>query len=66
MQGGRPRTTVAHIEGETPPKRGNKDIQKAMKSARGAWGRGKSLAEIDREIAARRVEDWRDEGPVTQ
>lgn len=32
--------------------------RQAIDSARGTWGKGKSLSEIDREIEARRTEDW--------
>jgi predicted nucleotidyltransferase len=33
-----------------------------MEEARGAWGTGKSLEEVEREIDARRVADWPDGG----
>ncbi len=38
--------------------RRKQDIHTALVEARGAWGTGKSLAEIDREISARREADW--------
>lgn len=33
-------------------------IRQTIDSARGAWGKGKPLVEIDKEIEARRAEDW--------
>lgn len=53
---------IVVVETRVPPKRRKQEIHKALKEARGAWGTGKSLAEIDREIEARRTEDWPDNG----
>jgi len=49
---------------ETKPtlERRRQDIHTALVEARGAWGTGKSLSEIDREINARREADWPSEG----
>ncbi len=49
-----------------PPKRRGQEIRRALQEARGAWGRGKTLEEIDREIAVRRAEDWPDDGAATR
>lgn len=49
-----------------PPKRRRQEIRRALQEARGAWGRGKTLEEIDREIAAHRAEDWPDEGAAAR
>lgn len=53
---------IVVVEALSPPKRPRQEIQRVLREARGAWGRGKSLEEIDREIEARRAADWPDEG----
>ena len=45
-------------ENQVQRKRSKDEIRRALQEARGAWGRGKTLEEIDSEIAARRTEDW--------
>lgn len=39
-------------------KKREEEIQKILDAARGAWGKGKSLDEIDREISAMREWNW--------
>jgi predicted DNA-binding antitoxin AbrB/MazE fold protein len=51
---------IVVVETQIPPKRSKQEVHKALQGARGAWGKGKSLAEIDRQIEARRAADWPD------
>lgn len=57
---------IVVVETLVPPRRPKQEIRRALQEARGAWGKGKTLEEIDREIAARRAEDWPDEGAATR
>ena len=52
-------TPVTVVVDTTPSKkRRRKEIQKVLNATRGAWGRGKSLDEIDREIETMRTAAW--------
>jgi predicted DNA-binding antitoxin AbrB/MazE fold protein len=53
---------IVVVDVRTSLKNRRKEIRKALEGARGAWGTGKSLAEIDREIDARRAADWPGDG----
>ena len=53
---------IVVVDDRTSLKSRRKDIRRALEEARGAWGTGKSLEEIDREIDARRAADWPDDG----
>lgn len=57
---------IVVVETQILPKRPRQEIHRALKEARGAWGRGKSLEEIDREIEARRTADWPDDGAANR
>ena len=46
------------VEAKPILERRKQDIHTALVEARGAWGTGKSLDEIDREISTRREADW--------
>lgn len=49
---------IVVVEAKPVLERRKQEIHTALVEARGAWGTGKSLAEIDREISARREVDW--------
>ena len=53
---------IVVVEAESPPEQQKGAICRAVEEARGAWGSEKSLEEIDREISARRLADWPDNG----
>ena len=53
---------IVVVEAKPILERRKQDIHTALVEARGAWGTGKSLDEIDREISTRREADWPIEG----
>jgi hypothetical protein len=52
---------IVVVDDRSPLKSRRKDIRRVLEEARGAWGTGKSLAQIDQEIDARRAADWPDD-----
>ena len=55
---------IVVVEAESPSEQQKGTIHRAVEEARGAWGSEKSLEEIDREIAARRLADWPGNGAI--
>lgn len=53
---------IVLVETRTTSDSSMKDLHRILEEARGAWGTGKSLEDIDREIASRRASDWPDNG----
>ena len=49
------RLLVTVVEG-CPPQRSAQEVHRMLETTRGAWGRGKTLAEIDAEIDLMRAE----------
>ena len=52
---GRHRLLVTIVNG-TPQRRSSQEVHRMLEATRGAWGRGKTLAEIDAEINRMRAE----------
>ncbi|ETX05563.1 hypothetical protein [Candidatus Entotheonella palauensis] len=57
---GRHRLLVTVVE-KSPPKRSPQEVHRMFEATRGAWGRGKTLDDIDAEIDLMRAEWDRDE-----
>ena len=54
------------VEARQSRQRRQQEVHQALQEARGAWGTGKSLEEIDREIQTRRAVDWPEEETTPQ